>query len=454
MRSLFHLEEDGDQSPSDVLSFVTNMIIKREDKLPKHICNDCEVIMHQSSMFKRRCIDAEAKFLKLLGNVNIEEHTAILSKNPVVKSEYASEIHSSKLEQPYQCSICVFRFSDIHNLASHVKNMHCKSENELFTEREVFPSTKDAVNVSIEARDSKESIKVEVVEAKEFLEDDFVTDDFDYEPGLVDGVSSCHLKKDNDVFTCTTCLIHFDTKTKFQEHIHDTHMTLSVIKKECQNNRKKSRQVTRLEKPNDETKKFICEHCDMKLKSNKSYKNHIRRKHKEAIEKEKVKVKPKVAEENDTVTKHECSLCMRKFVKKSTLAAHLKRHETPSSSHVCSICKREFKHLAHLDNHILSVHTRQNGVKCDSCPKSFLTKESLDLHKISHQNDKKHRCSFCSKAFNMLSTLRDHLRVHTGEKPFLCPQCGKGFTQNTNLIEHLRRHQGIKPFKCDLCERR
>ncbi|XP_059062600.1 zinc finger protein OZF-like [Achroia grisella] len=157
--------------------------------------------------------------------------------------------------------------------------------------------------------------------------------------------------------------------------------------------------------------------------------------------------------QNDEL-QYQCSMCNRKFSRKSSLSNHLRQHQVKDGVlFTCITCKREFRHQAHLDNHILAVHTCEQGITCTFCNNNFTTKESLELHLESHKTEKKYQCKICNKLFFMQSTLTDHIRTHTGEKPFLCSICGRGFSQNNNLQQHVRRHQGHKPFKCDDCER-
>ncbi|XP_026748410.2 zinc finger protein OZF-like [Galleria mellonella] len=194
----------------------------------------------------------------------------------------------------------------------------------------------------------------------------------------------------------------------------------------------------KLEKLNCNKKAYRCHRCDIKFDNVTEWKFH--RKIHSGSQGEEIQ--------------YQCSMCNRKFSRKSSLTNHLRHHQVKDSvMFTCVTCKREFKHQAHLDNHILSVHTRNEGFTCTYCTTSFTNKESLELHLESHKTEKKHQCKICSKSFYMQSTLTDHMRTHTGEKPYLCSICGKGFSQNNNLQQHVMRHQGHKPFKCEDCER-
>ncbi|RVE53656.1 hypothetical protein evm_001797 [Chilo suppressalis] len=183
-----------------------------------------------------------------------------------------------------------------------------------------------------------------------------------------------------------------------------------------------------------------CEWCERIFKTEKAFTKH----------KETQCLQSNV---NIEVEYFQCSLCMRKLKKKTSLIAHLKHHEIQDSiKFMCDTCKREFKHQSHLDKHIASMHRKEKkGFTCEYCLSIYPTQDTLDIHMEKHKKQKKHRCHVCSKAFNMLSTLTDHLRTHTGEKPFLCSICGRGFSQRTNLAQHMRRHLGLKPFKCREC---
>lgn len=304
--------------------------------------------------------------------------------------------------------------------------------------------------------------------------------------------------------SCSSCNLQFQTERLFKRHLRKYHKVNNTSKKK--NVKKLSKSICKgknselveieinsefgikISDNNAVTKH--CEECNLNYKTVKAYKMHLKRKHNNSSKSdENIKCeggqenvvdkgatnftcdKCTIAFENQyclqqhscifkdlskevtpVLMPYACTLCERKFAKRSSLTAHIKRHEQQANEvHTCDICKREFKRLAHLNNHILT-HTSDTGLKCGICPKTFARQESLNMHVANHKGLKKHQCNFCEKGFNMLSTLKDHIRTHTGEKPFLCSICGRGFSQITNLKEHMRRHQGHKPFKCESCE--
>ncbi|CAG9134283.1 unnamed protein product [Plutella xylostella] len=461
----------GDRTLSDVLCFVANIIVKPDDKLPKHICADCEAQMKLSDTFKRRCLDVESRFHMLINNSD-------------QNSEVASNlIKSEDVKYPYQCFI---------------KDLDPDAKEELEeTVNKNEQDPKDDNNVSSEVI-SQDDVKEEILDS-DSIDIDYGTfpNDFeDYESLSLEDHEKymIHFKaEDKSIVSCSLCNFVCITKGEHEEHLRKKHFRGKLVKKEPKTKKRKAldRKSSHENIENELEKQeesFVCPVCAEQIIGADAFKKHMKQSHKytkpDYKEPEKLyecshcmrKFAKKVtlathlkrhenqplpsnpsltkSEYKNTEKKFECSYCLRKFAKKVTLAAHAKRHENPPTSHVCIICKRDFRHRAHLDNHILSVHTTQDGYKCDYCLKSFPNEDSLKLHKEAHNSEKKHKCPMCEKAFNMLSTLRDHIRVHTGEKPYLCPTCGKGFTQNTNLQEHLRRHQGIKPFKCEMCERR
>ncbi|XP_026316231.1 zinc finger protein 664-like [Hyposmocoma kahamanoa] len=306
-------------------------------------------------------------------------------------------------------------------VSNEISLSSCSKENINFVNEQTSPKR---------SKNPEELVKIE--ESTEFEpQNDF---DNDFEPPVEYNESSSSSVNELKVFTCS-CGNIYNKKDEYKTHLRENY---------C-NGYKKATKI-KVEKKNvmcgrniTIKQQIICPECNLEFDTMKACKLH-RRKHKN--------------ESADDIEKFHCTLCMRKFNRKSSYTNHMKNHDIKSSvKFTCDTCKREFQHKAHLDNHILSVHTREKGYPCELCNTNFSTQESLDLHKESHKIEKKHQCKLCNKAFYMLSTLNDHMRTHTGEKPFLCSVCGRGFSQKTNLAQHMRRHQGLKPFKCDDCDR-
>ncbi|XP_063370726.1 zinc finger protein OZF-like [Cydia amplana] len=392
MRSVFHKLQDG-KSATDLLEIIANITINSDDNLPKQICDKCERFLCKAAYFKSRCLDVEVKLTKLFNNESRSSLSLIKHENKAPEST----------DEPYQCSICFSKYSEIALLEKHVFNFHQLKKVSLFNEFSLFANAK-ANLITLETVSEKEENESLV---KEEINSDYVED------SNFDNVYSEH--------DAESLLIEFEPKID-KDTFEAPVMPIDNDK------------IDNLEK-----EKYECGKCNHKFKSANSLNLH-KRKHKE---------------KKDIEKKYQCSLCMRKFISKSGLTNHLSIHGTKDDvKYTCGRCKREFKHKAHLDNHMVTLHANEKGFTCDFCLKNFATQESLEIHKDLHKIDKKHSCQYCNKSFYMLSTLTDHIRTHTGEKPYLCSTCGRGFSQKTNLAQHMRRHLGLKPFACDHCTQR
>lgn len=395
----------------DVLSFVSNLSIITSDKRPRHICSDCEVLMCKAEAFKKRCFESESILDRHFNNENDGLFPLEIDQETEIKNEIPIETDKMGVNNTSLASI------------SRLK----PSNSSLF---EVFqPSLQNH-----ETKNVNRDHLVQIVKEESISEyNDISMDAEDTE--LFDAIP-IEYKKENATneskeFPCN-CGSVFHNKEAYKSHLKTNHCNGHKINVEKKN----------LSKHNIANKvKNTCKDCSVGFDTVRALKLHQRTHKNNRID-------------NDT-GHFECSMCMRKFSRKSSYTSHMKHHDEKSKvRYTCDACKREFQHKAHLDNHILNVHTREKGFSCEICSTNFATEESLELHKDSHKIEKKHQCNLCKKAFYMLSTLNDHMRTHTGEKPFLCSICGRGFSQKTNLAQHMQRHQGLKPFKCGQCDRR
>nr|XP_061781748.1 zinc finger protein 235-like [Nerophis lumbriciformis] len=142
-----------------------------------------------------------------------------------------------------------------------------------------------------------------------------------------------------------------------------------------------------------------------------------------------------------------CSLCAETFSLQTRMRAHMRTHEKPFA---CSVCGRKFARKSILKRHTLT-HTGEKPFACPLCGRGFSQKSCVVSHVRTHTGEKPFACSVCGKRFALKACMAVHVRTHTGEKPFGCSVCGEHFSCKSNMNVHMRRHTGEKPFRCPVC---
>ena len=88
---------------------------------------------------------------------------------------------------------------------------------------------------------------------------------------------------------------------------------------------------------------------------------------------------------------------------------------------------------------------------CSMCSKRFTKKSAVAPHERTHTGEKPYACSMCPKRFGQKSHVAPHERTHTGEKPYACSMCPRRFTNKCHVAPHKRTHTGEKPYACIYC---
>ncbi|XP_063229666.1 zinc finger protein 271-like isoform X2 [Bacillus rossius redtenbacheri] len=180
-----------------------------------------------------------------------------------------------------------------------------------------------------------------------------------------------------------------------------------------------------------------------------------------------------------------CHLCWKVFPKRSALQKHQLLH-VDAQSNTCPLCGKAFGRKEHLSRHMIS-HTGGRPYTCELCSKPFVRKEHLDRHRLSHckmlleqgvalapqpgQTDElpaaehSFTCDVCLQTFPSSEQLVQHTCVQNTFHPGMnsvhntylpgtnillpklhsCSVCSKLFTRKEHLVRHLKVHQRESP---------
>lgn len=140
---------------------------------------------------------------------------------------------------------------------------------------------------------------------------------------------------------------------------------------------------------------------------------------------------------HDEKRNHECTVCNKRFSRRSNLVDHLRLH-ADVRPYVCSVCDKSFVQKGNLISH-MRTHTLERPYACDTCGKAYSQSSALTVHIRSHTNERNYQCDFCYKAFTNASDRRKHERIHDESSQIKCQFCNKTFAQNINYQKHVDR---------------
>ncbi|XP_063618278.1 zinc finger protein 85-like isoform X2 [Cydia splendana] len=158
----------------------------------------------------------------------------------------------------------------------------------------------------------------------------------------------------------------------------------------------------------------------------------------------------KLRAHNKTALPHGCATCGRRFISRSTLAAHMTSH-TEGHAFECHVCQKKFRYKHVVLTHIRQVHEKERNYQCEFCSKACFSKSLLNEHLRTHTDERPFKCEDCGKAFTWSSTLKSHRLIHSDEKRFHCKLCDKSFVKPRNLRAHMVSHTKEKRYPCAFC---
>ncbi|XP_067624785.1 zinc finger protein weckle-like [Eurosta solidaginis] len=209
-------------------------------------------------------------------------------------------------------------------------------------------------------------------------------------------------------YSCNTCSKHFKRIQNFYGHMkkvhgEDTTVQTKALPESCLKN---------------ESKWFICKHCDKKLESKEILTEHLKSNHEDILKQTFV-----------------CEICGEIFSARGQLKEHMLMH-TDVTPFECKTCGMGFKMANRLKRH-MEIHEGKHN--CKICGKQLNSRTTLNSHLLVHSNSMPHKCDYCGRAFKRVKTLKVHLIAHTGIRPFICNFCDKTFSSGSSCRSHKKQ---------------
>ncbi|XP_037643539.1 zinc finger and BTB domain-containing protein 41 [Sebastes umbrosus] len=355
------------------------------------------------------------------------------------KYESHTRVHTG--EKPFQCDICLQRYSTKSNLTVH-KKKHASDA--------PFQKKEHKCPFCNKLHASKKTLAKHV---KRFHPDhiqEFLT----------------KKKRKSEGWKCAICLKTFTRRPHLQEHMI-LHTQDRPFKCSYCDEYFKSRFARLKHQEKYHLGPFPCEICGRQFNDTGNRKRHMECTH-------------------GGKRKWTCFVCGKSVRERTTLREHLRIH-SGEKPHLCSICGQSFRHGSSYRLH-LRVHHDDKRYECDECGKTFIRHDHLTKHQKIHSGEKAHQCEACGKCFRRhdhltvhyksihlgekvwqkyktavhqcevckkefkgKSSLEMHFRTHSGEKPHRCPECNQTFRIKKTLTKHMVIHSDARPFNCPHC---
>lgn len=328
------------------------------------------------------------------------------------KYESHTRVHTG--EKPFQCDICLQRYSTKSNLTVH-KKKHASDA--------PFQKKEHKCPFCNKLHASKKTLAKHVRRFHPDHIQEFLT----------------KRKRKSEGWKCAICLKSFTRRPHLQEHMI-LHTQDRPFKCSFCDEHFKSRFARLKHQEKYHLGPFPCEICGRQFNDTGNRKRHIECTH-------------------GGKRKWTCYVCGKSVRERTTLREHLRIH-SGEKPHLCSICGQSFRHGSSYRLH-LRVHHDDKRYECDECGKTFIRHDHLTKHQKIHSGEKAHQCEECGKCFRRHDHLTVHYKsVHLGEKVWQkyktavhqCEVCKKEFKGKSSLEMHFRTHSGEKPHRCPECD--
>ena len=158
--------------------------------------------------------------------------------------------------------------------------------------------------------------------------------------------------------------------------------------------------------------------------------------------------------------RHACTICLKYFVRKSTLDRHIEIVHLKTQTSICTICGQTFASKDGLKVHMKKHdESHPSTFKCPECGKMYTNSQDLDKHcqttghdflikDTKKPNQDSVKCEICHK---WVIRLKYHMEKHhsNGRKTFSCDHCDFITNRRDTLYRHERRthDQHYRDFK-------
>ncbi|KAI5637350.1 zinc-finger double domain-containing protein [Phthorimaea operculella] len=412
--------DDVDQNTMEMFSFCTNIEISQDDKLPKHFCYNCTVLLESSYAYIRtaRLVNGKLKKLVQNGCINFVNNFLNKAADQIVfkerekidnKNIIPNYINGEKKTENSEDKVSTNDIDHLFDDDDDICLSKFKSENELKTENEIKTELDD-INDNVAVGTPVPDVNGSIAENSKIL-----------------------LKP-----SCNICKKEFSSDGWLTRHMKTVHTEKSKKKKKLASISKKKHAIQKETKetgdPNNEIK---CRVCDKVFSSKQARTKHLNDEHSSTVNGKRVFL---------------CPYCPKTFSKYSHVYYHTTSHPD-IAKHPCKSCGKMYRIRKELEQH-MRTHLKDRPYACDKCDMRFKLKGILANHLKIHEGIKPYLCSICGNSFANSGNLDSHMRVHTGERPYACTQCTFRTTSNVSLKRHLLRHKGERPYPCTYCPKR
>eukprot|EP00064_Thunnus_orientalis_P003196 superscaffoldBa00000254_g3205 len=271
------------------------------------------------------------------------------------KYESHTRVHTG--EKPFQCDICLQRYSTKSNLTVH-KKKHASDA--------PFQKKEHKCPFCNKLHASKKTLAKHVRRFHPDHIQEFLT----------------KRKRKSEGWKCAICLKSFTRRPHLQEHMI-LHTQDRPFKCSFCDEHFKSRFARLKHQEKYHLGPFPCEICGRQFNDTGNRKRHIECTH-------------------GGKRKWTCYVCGKSV-----------RERYKTAVHQCEVCKKEFKGKSSLEMHF-RTHSGEKPHRCPECDQTFRIKKTLTKHMVIHSDARPFNCPHCSATFKRKDKLKYHVdHVHS-----------------------------------------